>query len=157
MDENSTIAPGIRDVIIKKKKKMRKRYLTDTMKNLYLKFCSAVFMKVSWRFFQKLKPFWVVKMKVSARETCACKLHCNFLFIFDRLRFHRLINHENLQSFIKSIKCDIKQKNCMFGECNNCKSFMVTNSVSDEENTWYRSWVTEKIEKVGSKGKIFKV
>lgn len=38
-DSNSAFAPGINDTVTKKKMKMRKRFLLDTVQNLHRKFC----------------------------------------------------------------------------------------------------------------------
>ena len=46
-DENSTQTPGVKDYITKNKIKKRKRHLTDTVHNLYLKFCRNAIKKSS--------------------------------------------------------------------------------------------------------------
>lgn len=155
-DENSRPAPGIHEVITRKKRKMRKRYLSDTILNLYRKFCDEHGKIISRAFFYKLKPFWVVRLKVTERDTTACKDHENFQYIFEKLRYHRIISANNLHTFITSITCDYKNKSCMYGQCSKCKSINIELNV-DDVVTWHYCWVTEQISRKGSKGLIFKV
>lgn len=115
-DENSRPAPGIYEVITRKKKKMRKRYLADTVQNLYAKFCEENGPIVLRRTqFYSLKPFWVVCLKVTERDTTACKEHENFQSIFDKLRYHKVIAEPNLKAYIATAVCSYKNHNCMYG------------------------------------------
>ena len=152
-DENSAIAPGIRDVIIRKKNKQRKRFLTDTINNLYKKFCRTSGNIIGRMFFYKIRPFWVVPQKVSSRDTCLCKQHSNFKFLLNRLRLLRVVQAKNSQEFMESICCDTLKKDCMFGDCKECKNSIlkgIENSSTDQ--TWYEQWVTEEVTRSGSKG-----
>lgn len=125
-DEISRPAPGIHEVITRNKKKMRKRYQSFTTLEIYSKFCDEIGPIVSRAQFYKLKPFWVVPLKVTERDTTACKEHENFQFLFDKLRYHKVTDAPNLLTFIKSASCDYNQRKCMYGECQNCKQFKVT-------------------------------
>lgn len=154
-DDNQRPAPGIHEVITKSKKKMRKRYLTDTIFNLYLKFCDEFGYIISRSTFYKLKPFWVLRLKITDHDTTACREHENFQFLFEKLQFHRVVSAPNLKNFIDSACCDYKSKECLYGECKNCNNFNVIFN-GDDIVTWYNSWVTEKISRVGAKGMIFK-
>lgn len=52
---------------------MRKRYLNDTVDSLYKKFCSESNFKISRTHFYRLKPFYVVKKRVTGQDTNVCK------------------------------------------------------------------------------------
>lgn len=134
-DENSCVAPGANDVITKKKKRMRKRYLTDTIGNLYLKFCkeSEGGHLIGRATFYKLRPFWVVKMKISERNTCLCKKHSNFNFLFDRLKYHKVIDALSVQDYIDKICCNSGEKSCMYGQCDACKDNQVIQTGDGED------------------------
>ena len=73
-DDNSSITPGKKQTLVKKKIKKQKRLLSDTMLNLHKKFCQEFpHHKICLATFYKLKPFWVVKPKLSDRDSCLCK------------------------------------------------------------------------------------
>lgn len=74
-DDNSRATTGKRDTITRKKLKMQKRLLSDSLKNLHKKFkAEKPNIKISYSEFCKRKPFWVVHPSVKDRETCLCKL-----------------------------------------------------------------------------------
>ena len=80
-DVNSTPTAGKRETIMRKKVKMQKRYLCDTLLNLYDKFKSEhPGVDVSYTIFTRLMPFYVVTPSVHQRDTVKCKLHhyCEF-------------------------------------------------------------------------------
>ena len=88
-DENTCQAPGAGHFVVRKKIRKQKRYLTDTIRNLYKKYLATVG-KVSRGLFYKLKPWWVSRLKVSARETCLCTTHENMKLKFHRIRKHKI-------------------------------------------------------------------
>ena len=111
---------------------------------------------VSRTLFYKLKPFWVVPLKVSARDTRMCNDHENFKLIFQKLRYYKIIKEKNSTEFIKTVCCDNSDKKCMYRECHKCKNLLLTNNNSDEI-TWYETWITEQVTRTGSKGSLFNV
>lgn len=119
-DENSTPGPGIRDFVTKNSIKMRKRYLSDTISNLYKKFCASSNLKVSKTTFYSLKPFYVIHQKSDAQNTCKCKNHENFKFMLEKLFQLHIVSTKNYLDFIERNCCDISNENCMFGKCNKC-------------------------------------
>lgn len=155
-DENLRPSPGIHEVITKRKKKMRKCYLTDTINNLYIKYCDEIGQQVCRSGFYKLKPFWVVHLKVTKRDSTACKEHENFQFLFEKLMYYWVIHAQNLKLFIDSATCNYKNKNCMYGECGKCHNFKINHN-GEDFRTWYNYWVTEKVSRMGAKGMIFNV
>ena len=157
-DENSVFAPGSRDFIKKNKLRKRKRYLTDTVENLYKKYCTLSDSKISRTNFFRLKPFWIVPRKISSRDTCLCKHHANFRLLTDRLHLLKIVKFKTTDEFRKFACCDTTNKECMFRECDRCANTNVTCSNNLlEEKTWYNQWVTEKVERVGAKGANYKV
>lgn len=98
---------------MKNMKKMQKRFLTETMKQLHLKFRQEnPEVKISYAEFCRQQPFWVVKPTLAERETCLCKLHSNMQFIANRLFFHKIIKTSKLTDRINSVSCDDVTKAC---------------------------------------------
>lgn len=58
-DSNSRMGAGKKEYITRKAMKKQKRYLLDTVFNLYKKFITGNF-KISYQTFCRLRPFWVV-------------------------------------------------------------------------------------------------
>ena len=87
----------------------------------------------------------------SARDTCLCKTHANFSFIFEKLRQHEIVTEKNASSFVKNVVCDVNSKECMFGECLNCKNRSIFREYPAEHLTFYYLWVTEKVVRPGAK------
>lgn len=156
-DENSAPAPSAREFITRKMVRKRKRYLTATVDNLYSKFCTShPTLKVSRTVFYSLRPFWVTKRKITARDTCLCKEHANFSLIFFRLRCLKILQARDVHDFVKSLCCDNHNKNCMFRECKTCANRQVQ-LTEPNRSTWYHSWVSEKIRRLGAKGLMYDV
>ena len=155
-DENSSLAPGVHETITKKKNKVRKRYLSDSIRNLHRKFVKETDNTISRASFYRFKPFWVVKPNVSSRDTCLCKEHCNFKYMIEALYHYKIIKEKNVQLFLESICCDVANKKCMFGECEICKERHVLSSDSNEI-VQYKNWISESIERPGAKGLMYNV
>ena len=116
-DENSCIAPGVRDVITKNGITKRKRYLTDTVDNIHEKYLQTKNLKISRSTFYRHKPFWILKKKFNARNTCLCKHHANYNFLLQRLAHFKFISSSSSYMFIKKFVCDYKNKKCMYRDC----------------------------------------
>ncbi|KAK0156949.1 hypothetical protein PV327_011508, partial [Microctonus hyperodae] len=80
-DEHSANSPRTRDTITKNKVVKRKRFLLDTMDNLYTKYNKDESFKISRSTFMNLKPFWILKKTMTDRDTCLCKVHENYNFL----------------------------------------------------------------------------
>ena len=154
-DENSSNAPGVRDYKTKNKIKRRIRYLNDTIRNLYKKFCSESEYKISKSLFYKLKPFYIVKKKVYQRDTNVCKSHSEFEFLLDRLHYHKLVSTKSVKQFLSSICCDITRKECMFRECDACRNLCIP-FVESATQTWHYSWAAVIEEGFNSKNEYIK-
>lgn len=154
-DENSVMAPGIKDCITRKGVCYRKRYLIDSMGNLYKKFSAEEPVKISRSLFYKLKPFWITEKKESERDTCLCKVHSNFFIMLEKLFSLKIIGISNKNDFIASLVCDLKNRKCMYRLCEKCKN----KKVDVEKNStvvYYHQWVTENASSKGKKGLIYK-
>ena len=143
-DDVSQMTTGKKQTITKKKIKMQKRFLVDTMKNLHRKFL-AENNTISYASFCWLRPFWVVHPSLSDRDTCQCRLHENLAFLADKLCQHKLIATSNLESLTELVCCDIGSKACMYGECEDCKNRIVplSSSYNGAQKVTYMQWATE--------------
>ncbi|KAL3284116.1 hypothetical protein HHI36_018284 [Cryptolaemus montrouzieri] len=64
LDDVSRLGAGKRKICTLKKMKNQKRYLCDTLRNSYIKFCKMNTALISYASFCKMRPFWVVIPKV---------------------------------------------------------------------------------------------
>lgn len=76
-DDNSRQCPDKKDFITKNGLKMQKRYLTDSVRNIHIKYLKSGNEPVSYVTFCRLRPFCVVKPDASSRNTCVCKIYNN--------------------------------------------------------------------------------
>ena len=155
-DENSMVAPGANDTIVKNKEKQRKRYLTDTISNLYEKYKTEGLMQMSCATLYRLKPFWIVSKPISARDTTMCKIHTNMRYLIEKCAFLKIINDETPKSFVNSRTCNPENKDCFYGDCSSCKYKQIPASKNVNE-TWYYKWITQNVERPGAKGRIYSV
>ena len=148
-DCNSRLCPGKRDCITKKKIKKQKRYLLDTMKNLFRKFLKTKKIKISYTLFCQLRPFWVIPPTIDKRETCLCITHTNIDLLLASLNQAKIIAISNHQSLLNHLCCDRYNQLCLSRECQQCqtKSLLYEefdNSILIKYHTWQS--VVEKIE-----------
>nr|CAI5836874.1 unnamed protein product [Callosobruchus analis] len=86
-DENSRMTPGKRDFITFQKVRKQKRFLNDSLKNLYSKFCfKEKRFRVSYAFFCRLTPFWVLIPSAASRQTCLCAVHEHVRLLVSKLK-----------------------------------------------------------------------
>ena len=133
-DDVSRMITGCKQTVTWLKKKMQKRLLTDTMKNLHRRFLSEHIGHMSYTSFCRLRPFWVVTPSSSDRDTCLCKKHENLQFIANALQSQGLLSSRNIEEMSEATMCDPKAKVCAYGECNECP----LTSSPDAENPWGR-------------------
>lgn len=157
-DDVTCTAPGKKDTVTKKKKKMQKRILCDSLKILQKKFQTVYNYNVPYSTFCSLKPFWVVKPNINARDTCLCDKHENFDYMFLKLKNLKILNYCDRNSLVKSMCCHNETKAseaCMERRCNECKKKKFVSYLEKEEENdeiEYFRWV-KKEEKVMVKGK----
>lgn len=116
------------------------------MRNLQRKFLAENNVRISYSSFCHLRPFWVVHPSLSDRETCQCKLHENLSFLAEKLNQLKLIETSDLERLTKTVSCDTTRKDCMYGECENCKDKTVPlSSMYDSvKKVSYTQWGTEE-------------
>lgn len=147
---------GARDYITKNKVKKRKRFLRDTVDNLYQKYISEGLPKISRTTFYQLKPFRVVSKTVSARDTCMCKTHTNMAYLIHKLAQLNIISSRSSSTFINSEVCNTFNKDCFFGVCPLCKNKNVS-MIDNNFHTFYYKWVTRKVKILGATGSMYDV
>jgi len=146
-DANSSLAPGKNDTITYRKDKKQKRYLVSSIEKLHKKFLQSHNFRVSYSSFCRLKPFWVVQPKVTARNTCMCIKHANFQFLIDKLHQQKVIAQKQAADLCKVVCCDPARKECMFKECSRCQVHRISDDLELEllnEETFYYQWVSVK-------------
>lgn len=149
-DENSANALSAKDNVTKKGRTMRKRFLSDSLPNLYRKYCKESVIKVSRASFYRFKPFWIQKKSLSACDTCLCKVHSNFEMLFQKLSLLKIITtNNNIEEFLSSVTCSLSNRECSYRLCENCKHLSLT-SMGNNKQTFYFQWVTEKETRIGA-------
>ena len=81
-DDVSLLTTSKKDTTTSKIQKEQRRLMTDSMKNLHSKFLGESSCKVSYAFFCKERPFWVVVPTERDRDTCLCKTHEHVIDIY---------------------------------------------------------------------------
>jgi len=124
IDDNSRMTSGKKQTLTRKKVKMHKRFLLDTVVNLYEQ-CKSEYplAKILYSMFAKLRPFWVVKPVPNDRETRLFQIHENGQHLADRVYFLGLVTSKcrNVEDLAASVCCDINSRACAYGECGMCK------------------------------------
>lgn len=147
-DDVSRLATGIKQTITFKKVKKQRRVLNDTLTHLHMKYLTQhESPKVSFTTFCKLRPFWVEFPYESDRSTCLCKLCENTQFMFIALKKKEAIKTDNLESIMTEFACNTEKKECMFGDCGQCKDNRLEyNKDVEYEDVEWTEWAikTEK-------------
>ncbi|CAG5058805.1 unnamed protein product [Parnassius apollo] len=151
-DDISRPTAGRKETVTKNKTKVQKRFLLDTMKNLYHTFKQGnPETKFSYYYFTRNKPFYVVKPSIDGREMCLCKTHTNPVYKAQELKKQRIIDTDNLNTLFMSTMCDPKRQSCLYGTCQECCNSEITYDTSRVKETiswneWIRKEVTYKKE-----------
>lgn len=123
-DENSRMCPGKKDHV----KNVQKRVLLAPMPVLHQKYCNLFNSKMSLKTFRRIRPSYIVKPKISDRETCLCIKHANFEFLVEALYKNSIISSNNFRDISKSVCCDTNSQTCMYRTCKKCnfkKAFLI--------------------------------
>lgn len=157
-DDVTRATAGKKETVTYKKVKVQKRFLLDSMKNLYKVFIKENGgLKCHYSYFAKHRPFFVKPPTVDGRDTCLCKLHANMAHIGHALYKHKVISQKDLHAIVEAVVCDVNSVSCMKGICSDCLQ-MVYNKTNETTIVELRQWVrkTETIEKAGKTVKIAK-
>ena len=148
-DDNSRQTSGIRETITRQKKKMQKRFLSETIENLHKKFLAEFTkVKISYTSFWRLKPFWVVPPRDKDRETCLCRIHENLQIMATKLKQLNVIKTDNLDKLVQMVACDTDEIDCMYGFCKKCsENDVYVDSSNNSEDVSWQSWITKREER----------
>ncbi|KAI8420458.1 hypothetical protein MSG28_008946 [Choristoneura fumiferana] len=119
-DSNSRCAAGKKECITRNNIKKQKRYMLDSLKNLHQKFLSTNSMTIGYSLFCRLRPFWVVKPKLTDRDTCACVTHENFNLKLVALKNANILNFATHQTALQTLCCDRYSEKCLSRTCDGC-------------------------------------
>lgn len=152
-DEASCVVPGRKDYVTRDKICKQKRYLLNTLQKLHEKFCSKHTFAVSYSVFCRLRPYWVVFMKIHERNTCLCQKCANFTFITEKLKELKVIKFGDPEELIKKeLCCPLYTNECIFRRCNVCVDKEVQIGLFDgATEVKYEKWVSQKSVIVSSK------
>lgn len=134
LDESSRMTARKKETITKKKVKKQKRYLNNTMKNLYAHFVkeNAKYKHLSYSLFCKFRPFWIVFPSVTSRDTCACKIHANMEIVVKKLYNLNMIKENDPDKLMRSICCaGHLQEKCLQRQCVQCRKMEFAVNESD--------------------------
>lgn len=118
-DSNSRMTAGKKEFITRKTVKKQKRYLSDTVLNLYKKFITGN-LKISYQTFCRLRPFWVVKPNAQNRDTCLCIVHSNIDMKLSALHAANILTYNNHQKLLEDLCCDQYNVDCLARLCHTC-------------------------------------
>ncbi|CAH0550877.1 unnamed protein product [Brassicogethes aeneus] len=145
-DEHSRLCPGKRDTITRRRIKKQKRYLNDTLKNLYTKFKqNNPTYQISYATFCKFRPFWILQPTLNSRQTCMCITHANMSLIVQKLKYLKIINESSSQEVVKSLCCNRDSERCLERKCRKCKENKISFlDYEGEDFTSYQKWINKK-------------
>ncbi|KAF9412444.1 hypothetical protein HW555_009047 [Spodoptera exigua] len=144
-DENSTLCPGKNDTISRHGLKKQKRLLTDTLKNLHLKYLGSGEPPISYSTFSRMKPFWVTQPNVHARNTCLCEKHENMKLLIESMKRNRLIKENTISDVLSSLCCSKENIDCLQRICSSCKNRHIDyQEFNNEVNIAYWGWEKNK-------------
>ncbi|CAG5048892.1 unnamed protein product [Parnassius apollo] len=112
-DDNSRMTSGKKDCITLNKQKKQKRFLKDSLLNLHKKFLEKYDYNVSYSYFCKAKPFWVIVPTEKDRETCMCKIHENVDLLAKALHKNEIIVEKSAKEILSSSVCNIYNIKCL--------------------------------------------
>lgn len=156
-DEVTTQSPNKKDCITYKKEKKLKRYLNDTLSNLHKQFLKRFNQNISFPTFLKYKPFFVVYLKINARNTCACVKHLNMQLKLDKLKELKIVESNNLSETMSRLTCNNERlEECMLGLCLDCKKKRLHTLHYDPDlTTYYYKWSRTEEERINKKGEKY--
>ncbi|CAH2000779.1 unnamed protein product [Acanthoscelides obtectus] len=156
-DSNSRIGAGKKEYVTKQNVRKQKRYLLDTILNLYKKMLANNF-KISYQTFCGLRPFWIVRPSTQNRDTCLCVTHSNLDMKLRALYDAKIIAYNNYQKLLEQLCCDRYNENCLSRRCLLCKNRLPKyKEFNDKRIIKYKMWVQERQEIIDLKTKKPKI
>lgn len=140
-DDVSRATAGRKECKTKNQNKQQKRFLLDSMLNLFKKYVSDGG-KCSYTTFTRHRPFYIVNPAISDRNTCARIKHSNLFLKAEKLKNLHIIDTSNLTELVTQICCNIESKQCMYNTCQDCTSKSValdqrSISINDDSVSWF--------------------
>lgn len=144
-DDNSRIGAGKRECVTRKGVKQQKRYLLDTMSNLFKKFKSNNSILISYQTFCRLRPFWVVTPKINERDTCLCIKHANVDLKLTALHCRKILGYDNHNILLEKTCCNRYDEQCLSRECQRCVNKNPDyKEFDDSKPISFKKWIAEK-------------
>ncbi|KAJ4934782.1 hypothetical protein JOQ06_007564 [Pogonophryne albipinna] len=143
-DDVSRLTTGKKNTLTVRKVKKQRRLLCDSLLNLHKKFVAEL-QHISYAFFCRQRPFWVVTPNEKDRETCQCKTHENLQFMADKLYRLGISNSKNPVEMSDSTVCNTS-KLCAYGECVDCKQTTYPLTKSTNTVVTLTQWCQEKVD-----------
>lgn len=140
-DDVSRATAGKKETKTFHKEKMQKRYLLAYLTDIYKKFKEETGINVSYTTFVRYKPFFVLRPKISDRDTCVCRKHANIEFKFLALKKLQVLKEYNkLDDLVDALVCDVKSQQCMYSKCatceRNCINYDFSTTKRNDEVSW---------------------
>lgn len=82
--------------------------------------------------FEKLKPSWIAKLKLSDKDTCACNKYEHFQSLIDTLHNLNLVSTKIKSNIAKTVCCNLENKSCIYRtwpKCQSKKAFSVEENI----------------------------
>lgn len=141
-DDVSRATAGKKEFKTLHKDKRQRRYLLDTLENLFKKY-KAEGGKCKLTTFKKYRPFYILPPKVDRRDTCACIKHENILMKVKLLKSLGLIQSQSLDEILSLILCNPRSKECSYEECPTCKKKFLEFNLGEknlEDTVKWKEW-----------------
>lgn len=142
-DDVSRATAGKRECKTFKKNKQQIRYLSDSLRALYLKYKKEGGL-ASFSSFCRYKPFYVLSPNIHNRNTCLCIKHSNMNFKIAALNRHKIIDFNNSRALLDKVSCNVENFECMYGKCNVCNNTQLAYNldISTDQNITWQMWET---------------
>lgn len=146
-DDSSRLTAGKKETVTKNKIKKQKRLLNDSLLNLYKKFITDTGMKMSYAFFCRHRPFWILTPDARTRNTCLCTIHENMELMVKAMKGCKMITVNSANDVLKQMCCDGHLKSeCIKRQCIVCKDKTIPIKINQDDDTiHYDQWVTKKV------------
>ncbi|CAH0560416.1 unnamed protein product [Brassicogethes aeneus] len=159
-DDNSIQTPGKKQTITYRGIKKQKRLLLYNLRALHDKFCKEFNSTVSLATFCRRRPFWVVRAKLTDRDSCLCKRHDNLQKMLATLVKEKVTTERNLELLCDVVCCNTESLLCMTNGCKTCqdKNAIDAKEVAHDKVVRWFAWKTtkEEFEKNGKKIQVRK-
>ncbi|CAH0561747.1 unnamed protein product [Brassicogethes aeneus] len=107
--------------------------------------------------FCRHRPCWVVRQKLSDRDSCLCKKHSNMQYKLDTLFREQLCIEKDIEKLCIFVTCDTKSNECMNNICLKCRDKPVVENIEFAKKILeWKFWKLEKEEKFKA-GKTFTI